>query len=253
MAGLVQMKKSKLIEELTKHYSSDVIEDFLKNKPNRQELIMFIKEKLDEESDESQVHSESSEVPLMTDPSWTKYVLDLLQDNEKCDGNPTVNGLRRVAQLVKNKIKGTRSTVEQCPTKENGQRSVVVVTVHFEDGSFFDGVAETNRRNTPEEYICHSVATAESRAEGRALRKALCLNTYTSEEMVKADPVTDEDKVITDGQRNSIVTMATKLDVDVSSIMEQLEIKKESLADLTSDEAIKMMGTLKIMQNMPTK
>ena len=250
MASLAQMKKSELIQELSNTYASEVVGELLAKKPNRKELIKLIQEK---DFVVNTCTSDSVEAPKMTDPAWTKYVLDLLQDNEKCDGNPTVNGLRRVVQLVKNKIKGTKSTVEQCPTKENGQRSVVVVTVQFEDGSFFDGAAETNQGNTPKEYICHSVATAESRAEGRALRKALCLNTYTSEEMTQVDPVPDEYKVITDGQRNSIVTMASKLDVDISTIMEQLEIKKESLADLTSDEAIKIIGTLKIMQNMPTK
>lgn len=254
MVSLVQMKKSELIDELFERYPSEIAENFIKDKPNRQELIMFIKEKINK--NRLSIFSgsdEPSEVPQMTDHTWTKYVLDLLQDNEKSDGNPTVNGLRRIAQVVKGPIKRIASLVEQCPTKENGQRSVVIVTVEFEDHSSFDGVAETNKGNTPSEYIYHSAATAESRAEGRALRKALCLNINTSEEMTKVDTSSETDGPISDGQRNIIMGIATKLDVDICSIMEQLEIKKESLSDLTSDEAILIMGTLRIMQNMPTK
>ena len=42
----------------------------------------------------------ASDAPAMTDPEWNDYVMSMFTDKEMYNGNPLVNGLRRVAEVV---------------------------------------------------------------------------------------------------------------------------------------------------------
>ncbi len=57
----------------------------------------------------------------------------------------------------------------------------------FEDGSLFSDVADCWEGNTDDAFCVFNTATAATRAEGRALRKALRLRTVAAEEMTKKD------------------------------------------------------------------
>lgn len=250
MANLNVMKKKDLLKELSKHYQSeDELNRLLKNKPTRLELIQLIKQKGCQTLGGDTIIfdiNKAAEAPKITDPDWTEYVISLLTEKEKTKGYPTVNGLRRVTQIVKGAIVHITTDVLQCPTAENGLRSVVVVTVGFCDKSSFDGAAETNQQNTPDmTFRKHSVATAEGRAEGRALRKALCLNTLTAEEMgPSVANIPDDNEPITSGQRQSIIVFAGKLDTTVDDALVDFGIGKV-LNDFTYKDASDMINYLR--------
>jgi hypothetical protein len=56
-------------------------------------------------------------------------------------------------------------------------------TVHFEDGSSWVGAADCSAANTVAEFVKYPTAIAESRAESRALKKALRIEMHSAEEM----------------------------------------------------------------------
>lgn len=87
----------------------------------------------------------------------------------------------------------------------------------------YSAAANVYRGNTPDVFAVHSVATAETRAEGRALKRALSLSTYTAEEMNNDKDVSSifENKIksteskIKSSQITAITTLCGRLGIDV--------------------------------------
>jgi hypothetical protein len=126
--------------------------------------------------------------PLPTDPAWNDYVLGHFEQNEMFDGRPLCAGLRRVAELLLGRIVSSRPTQIYAPTSgDEIGRATVVWEVIFEDGSLFSDVADAWEGNTDDAFQVFVTATASTRAEGRALRKALRLKTVAAEEMTTKD------------------------------------------------------------------
>ena len=54
------------------------------------------------------------------DLEWTDHVLNLLSDDEKIQGNPTTDGLRRIFEIALNcTVVSAEPTVVQSPTVDN--------------------------------------------------------------------------------------------------------------------------------------
>ena len=66
-------------------------------------------------------------------------------------------------------------------------RSLCESSVPQADGSTFCDVADSWEGNTDDMFCVYSTATAATRAEGRALRKALRLRVVAAEEVTKKD------------------------------------------------------------------
>ena len=66
-------------------------------------------------------------------------------------------------------------------------RATVVFTVEFENGMRYSEVADCWEGNTDDMFCAYAIATASTRAEGRALRKALRIRAVAAEEMTKKD------------------------------------------------------------------
>ena len=64
-----------------------------------------------------------------------------------------------------------------------------VVKIKFGDGTMWSGSADANRANTIEEFFKYPTAVAESRAESRALRKALNIRCLAAEEIGFGDSI----------------------------------------------------------------
>ncbi len=119
-----------------------------------------------------------------TDPEWNDYVLGHFSEKELFDGRPLCAGLRRVCELLLGRIVISRPTQVFPPTAADEiGRATVVWEVVFEDGSIFSDVADAWEGNTDDTFCVFNTATAATRAEGRALRKALRLKTVAAEEM----------------------------------------------------------------------
>ena len=124
-----------------------------------------------------------------TSPEWNDYVLGMFESNEMYDGRPLCHGLRRVAELLIGTIVSSRPTQVFAPNN-NGEeigRATVVWELVFDNGSVFSDVADCWEGNTDDAFCVFNTATAATRAEGRALRKALRLRTVAAEEMTKKD------------------------------------------------------------------
>ena len=133
--------------------------------------------------------------PSMFSDEWNPYVMAHFHTNELIDGNPICAGLRRVAELLLGDI--IESGPEQVFPATDGMapdRATVVFKVVFDwmnsgQQRVFKEVADVWHGNTDDLFCAHPVATASTRAEGRALRKALKLRCLAAEELAKKDIV----------------------------------------------------------------
>lgn len=163
-------------------------------------------------------------VPTMDDPTWPDYVLKQLQQDEFYNNLPTTDGLRRVVNKLLGPIVYSMPTVIQSPNPQNDSRATVVWQVHVrwdnnpDDVRIFGDVADVYVGNTPIDYCIHATATAATKAEGRALRKALQLKkTITADE---SSDITPEDPTkINKTQISYINMMCERNDINVKKLL----------------------------------
>jgi hypothetical protein len=190
-------------------------------------------------TEEQEVVKNENETPEKTIPSindvlWTEYVLGLLSEDEKIKGNPTTDGLRRIFEIALNcTVVGAQSTVVQAPSPDNEKRATVTHQLDFilNDESLptefkyrsVSGAADVYWGNCDKIYRNHPVAVAETRAEGRALRRALKLRkVVAAEEMadeIEDHPDQNSAQKITNNQINFIDVIAQRLNINVSELL----------------------------------
>ncbi|NDG28558.1 hypothetical protein EB118_00445 [bacterium] len=126
--------------------------------------------------------------PHPLSPEWNDYVMGLFSESEMVDGNPLVHGLRRVAELVIGPIIFSGPTqVFPVQRDDHHGRATVVFTVEFSSGMKYSEVADCWEGNTDDTFCAYAVAIASTRAEARALRKALKIRAVAAEELTKKD------------------------------------------------------------------
>lgn len=169
------------------------------------------------------------------DIEWTDHVLNRLSDDEKIGGNPTTDGLRRIFEVALNcTILSSTSTVVQSPSPDNEKRATVVHSISYslntdspEQANFnirsVDGSADVYWGNCDKIYRNHPVAVAETRAEGRALRRGLRLRkVVAAEELSKEiedNPDIDSVSNISSNQINFIDVLAKRLDINMQNLL----------------------------------
>jgi hypothetical protein len=170
--------------------------------------------------------------------------------------------LRRVAELVLGRIVSSRPTQVFPPSggDEIG-RATVIWEVIFMDGSLFSDVADCWEGNTDDTFCVFNTATAATRAEGRALRKALRIKTVSAEEMTKKNTASivksisqtkrvetegeyDDSYRMSDAQANFIDAKCSQLNLNVSEFFNEvfdLNVKRKIDKRQASD-AIKKLN-----------
>ena len=127
----------------------------------------------------------------------------------------------------------------------------------------FKEVADVWHGNTDDLFCAHPVATASTRAEGRALRKALKIRALAAEELARKDIVEivqksvskstdgeyDPDDRITPQQIQFIDKRCSLLDVSVMSFINSGENTYRSINDVKRDRAKSMIKLLNQYQN----
>lgn len=209
--------------------------------------------------------------PSMNDIGWTDYVLSLLSDDEKIADNPTTDGLRRVFELALDCcVVEAKTEVVQAPDPNNEKRATVVHTISYvlknmgsEDESLkyrsISGAADVYWGNCDKIYRNHPVAVAETRAEGRALRRALKLRKVVAAEEIAKDiddhPDGDTVNKITNNQVNFIDTLSNRLNINVIKLLEQNNLETKNIYALSHDDAVSIIrilsGYQQNMQNIP--
>jgi hypothetical protein len=204
-------------------------------------------------------------IPSVFSKEWNDYVLSQFYENELEGGKPTCDGLRRVTEMLVGPIVERRVNIIQAPVSPNGIATVSVeigvlvtnsnhpayVTTSHEYFSKIieESVADCGQYNTEVPYCAHQSATAETRAEGRALRKILRLRRIlTAEESGKVDPefITKwgPSQPISDDQIEVIDRIAMRANVSVNDFINSGENKYKSIRDVPSTTAATMIQFL---------
>lgn len=198
--------------------------------------------------------------PLISDPAWTDYVLSRLTDDEMFDGNPKTSGLRRIAVELLGSIVENSTHVIQVPTLINGFWATVESKVVIEwkkdtyDGMpstrIFTGLADVYNGNTKPEYVRFPCSVAETRAEGRALRKALHLQRVVAAEELTDMPVEESgaDGHSTPTQHNFIELKCKSCDINLTRFINCGKSTYGAIRDVPYDVAGKMIAKLSAYQ-----
>jgi hypothetical protein len=208
---------------------------------------------------------EQVKIPTIHDIEWTDYVLSFLTDDEKIMGNPTTDGLRRIFEKVMDcQIIESESKVIQCPSRENEMRATVQFTLTFKpnvsntafiDSRSVSGCADVYWGNCDKVFRNHPVAVAETRAEGRALRRALRLRKVVAAEEIATEiedhPDANTINKITNNQINFIDVMAQRLNINVVKLFKDHKLEQENVYDVLHQEAVDVIRSLsKYQQNI---
>jgi hypothetical protein len=205
-------------------------------------------------------------MPAYGSEKWHDYVMSKFHPSELFDGNPVCAGLRRVAEELLGTIVVSRPAQVWPATDPDGPgRATVVfeVVIDWMDSGqlrTYSDVADVWHGNTDDLFCAHPVATASTRAEGRALRKALKVKCLAAEELAKKDVAsivrqsvqsqtpTDgewkEDDNISGPQVNFIDAKCNQLNINVVKFINMGESKYESIYKVTKKTASKMLGVL---------
>ncbi len=221
--------------------------------------------------DAAKVEQPSNDMPKYGSSEWNDYILSKFDKNELIDGNPTCAGLRRVAEDILGDIVVSRPTHIFPSTDSNGPgRATVVFEIVIDwmnSGQLrtFSDVADVWHGNTDDLFCAHPVATASTRAEGRALRKALKIRCLAAEELtrkkdvesivrqsIQAAPIDGEwkeDDQISGPQINFIDGKCKQLNINVVKFINIGDKQYSSIIEVTKKTASKMLGVLNDYQN----
>lgn len=203
------------------------------------------------------------------DIEWNDYVLGLLGDDEKIEGNPTTDGLRRIFEIALNcEIIDSISDVVQSPTVDNEKRATVVHTLSYRLNSdkekmtrTVSGAADVYWGNCDKIYRSHPVAVAETRAEGRALRRGLRLRkVVTADEIAKEiedHPDGDSVSKISSNQLNFMDVLSKRLDINMTKLLTHIGQSEKNVYNIEHSVAVDIIKNLTSYQqntaNIPTE
>ena len=207
---------------------------------------------------ESPVDKIEDNTPSIGSSEWDSYVMSQFQNNELIDGNPICAGLRRVTELVLRDIVSSGPVQVFPANDENGPgRATVVFKVVIEcfDGKIreYSEVADVWHGNTDDLFCAHPVATASTRAEGRALRKALKLRVLAAEELARKDiveivkqSVKSANRIdgITNQQIQFMDNFCSRFDINVLNFINMGKETYPSIYEINKDKAAQMIKHL---------
>lgn len=182
-----------------------------------------------------------SDAPSMLSSEWHDYAMTLFHESEMIDGHPLVAGLRRVSEVVLGPIVFSGPTqVFPVQREDHHGRATVVFTVRFANGMEYAEVADSWEGNTDDMFCAFAVAIASTRAEARALRKALKIKGVAAEELTKKDTAKivrdisstknssegeyDDQSRMSDAQYNFIDVKCKQLNIDGTKLFNDFKV-----------------------------
>lgn len=222
--------------------------------------------KSNENTKQSEILTDETQTPIKVsigDLDWTDFVLQQLSEDEKIQGNPTTDGLRRVFEKVMNcTVIQADSNLVQAPEPSNEKRASVVHSITWYDLNddvpeackfkTVSGSADVYWGNCDKVYRNHPVAVAETRAEGRALRRAMRLRKVVAaeelSEHIEDDISADNVTKITNNQINFIDVLAKRLDINVIELIKVLNINETNIKSILHQDALSIIRELSSYQ-----
>lgn len=202
------------------------------------------------------------------DLEWNDYVLGLLSEDEKISGNPTTDGLRRIFEIAMDcNIIESVSEVVQSPTIDNEKRATVVHTISYIVGSdnnnyprTVSGAADVYWGNCDKIFRNHPVAVAETRAEGRALRRGLRLRKVVTADEIATEtedsPDGDNISKVSNNQLNFMDVLARRLDINMEKLLNSSGHTDKNIYNIEHSVAVDIIKNLSSYQqdtkNIPT-
>lgn len=193
-------------------------------------------------------------------PNWDAFVMSQFDPSELADGFPKVAGLRRVAELLLGDIiNSSPIDVHPVALRDETYRSTVGYSITFnwwdDTERTYADVADCHSENQDPEFLIYSVASASTRAEGRALRKALKIKKCSFEEIkpksdrgekseTKPRTVSDKPDPISDSQIRFLNKRCKDLDVNVVKLLNMNGDKYDVIEDVMKTEAKEMIDFL---------
>jgi len=182
-----------------------------------------------------------TDMPSMLSEEWHDYAMGLFHESEMIDGHPLVAGLRRVSELVLGPITFSGPTqVFPVQREDHHGRATVIFTVKFANGMTYAEVADSWEGNTDDMFCAFAVAIASTRAEARALRKALKIKGVAAEELTKKDTAKivrdisstkdasegeyDDTSRMSDAQYNFIDVKCKQLNIDGKKLFDSFNV-----------------------------
>lgn len=203
------------------------------------------------------------QTPDILSPEWNDYVVSLLSNDEKVVDEqnniyPNVAGLRRIAEVLLGEIYSSKVVTLQTGKDEDGMRATVVYEIQIVKGDnkiahVYSDVADCWSGNCDAPFSNYAAAIAATRAEARALRKALKLRNASAEEMQGAKKLskpTDSPKsdvlLITGNQLSFINDKCRETNINVVAfLIDSIDIVQESeITKVTRENASKLIQKL---------
>ena len=217
--------------------------------------------------EENEIKEVEMTMPAYGSQEWNDYVMDKFDRRDLIDGNPTCAGLRRVAEDVLGDIVSSRpsqvfpSTDVDGPGRATVVFEVVINWMNSGELRTFADVADVWHGNTDDLFCAHPVATASTRAEGRALRKALKIRCLAAEELTRKKDVEsivresvsagkptdgewDAEAGISAAQIRFMDTKCKQLNIDVVKFINMGSESYKSVEDVKKKTASKMLSIL---------
>lgn len=214
------------------------------------DFVEFVDEVVEDEIETVQL---DETVPDVVDEGWYDFLIDNLYDNELVDGNPTTDGLRRLTEKYFGEIINSDSQLVDVEHDGNGLRCTMkhTLTIRKYRGSGvpinISALVDVDYRGVPHPFNKHVVATADTRAEGKALRRALKLRVVTAEEaqtqVGEEDVFTSQDH-INDQQIMAINAVCRKHNLNVEKVTKSVYNSVKSIKTLTNLEGQALMDKI---------
>ena len=209
------------------------------------------------EEPQNAYNENDSKRPQEYEPEWSEYLLDQLSDSELINGAPSVDGLRRITEKCFGEILESKSNIIETPTSQNNQRCTICHTLTISkyrsaQTISVDGCVDVLYHKTPYPFKDHLIATADTRAEGKALRRALKIRVVTAEELQNEDEqeALSSDELVNDQQILALNQLCKRLDVSVVSFVTG-EYKVKQINKLRNLEGRLLIGKLSEFQRTP--
>lgn len=145
-----------------------------------------------------------------------------------------------------NGFKSIKTTIVQCPSKDNDGMAIVHAVVIDQNGNEWHGIGDADDTNVNKNIAKHKIRMAETRAKGRALRDALGIDMVMDGELV--DPY--EKEMITQHQAKQIkrIMKDKGLDKDDVSDLSYELFKVKSATRLLKEQADILIAELEISE-----